>query len=113
MSLIFVSDVERDPAVGQAAIAIQSRAGDAARFAGLFDAPTARAVSIERALQSALGGGCHTAFGAHADAATLHFFHGETGLRALALGPADFDDPAAAAARVLKELGLKAQSVRP
>jgi len=95
------------PAVGQAAIAVQCRAGDAARFASLFDLPTARAVSVERALQSALGGGCHTAFGAHASASTLYFFHEETGIRVLALGPADFDRPEAAAARILKELGLK------
>jgi len=95
------------PAVGQAAIAIQSRADDAARFAGLFDAATARAESVERALQSALGGGCHTAFGAHATVSTLHFFHEDTGIRTLALSPADFEGPQAAAVRILKELGLK------
>jgi hydroxymethylbilane synthase len=97
------------PAVGQAAIAIQSRAADSARFKGLFDAATARAVAVERALQSALGGGCHTAFGAHASASTLHFFHELTGIRALALGTADYEEPEATAARVLKELGLKPQ----
>jgi hydroxymethylbilane synthase len=98
------------PAVGQAAIAVQCRAGDAARFAGLFDTETERCVSVERALQSALGGGCHTAFGAHASGSTLHFFHESTGIRTLALGPSDFDRPEAAARRILGELGLKAQT---
>jgi hydroxymethylbilane synthase len=101
------------PAVGQAAIAIQTRTNDAAKFSNLFDAATSRAVSVERALQSALGGGCHTAFGAHADASTLYFFHGETGIRALALGPADYDRPKAAAARILGELGLKPRGSAP
>jgi hydroxymethylbilane synthase len=94
------------PAVGQAAIAVQSRAADAAQFAGLFDAATERSVSVERALQSALGGGCHTSFGAHASASTLHFFHERTGIRSLALGPADFERPDSAAVRILNELGL-------
>jgi hydroxymethylbilane synthase len=96
------------PAVGQAAIAVQSRAGDAARLASLFDAATQRCVSVERALQSALGGGCHTALGAHATVSTLHFFHEATGIRSLPIGPSDFDRPAAAARRILGELGLTA-----
>ena len=95
------------PAVGQGAIAIQSRTADAARFAPAFDAATARGINLERAFQNALGGGCHTAFGVHAVANELFFFHEQTGLRRLPLTPADFDTPAATAARVLKSLGLK------
>jgi hydroxymethylbilane synthase len=95
------------PAVGQGAIAIQCRSADLARFAGSFHPETARAVGLERALQAALGGGCHTAFGAHAAAGTLHFFHERTGVRALPLAPADLDRPAETARRVLKELGLE------
>src|SRR5947209_4850980 len=60
------------PAVGQAAIAIQTRSEDAAKFAGAFDVATGRAVTLERAFQTALGGGCHTAFGAHAAPNTLY-----------------------------------------
>jgi len=95
------------PAVGQGAIAIQCRAADVARFSAVFDAPTARGLGLERALQTALGGGCHTAFGAHAAGATLHFFHEQTGLRRLPLAAADLDAPVPAAARILRELGLK------
>lgn len=94
------------PAVGQGAIAIQCRVADAARFASYFDAPTARAVIVERAFQNQLGGGCHTAFGAHATPGTLYFFHEKTGRRALPLTEADYAAPEATARRMLKELQL-------
>lgn len=94
------------PAVGQAAIAVQSRAAEAELFAAALDAPTARAVTLERAFQTALGGGCHTAFGAHATADTLYFFHEEIGLRSLPLTPEDFEKPTATAHRVLKHFGF-------
>lgn len=94
------------PAVGQGAIAVQCRAAEAGRFAGILDPDTARALRVERALQAALGAGCHTAFAAHATVDTLHFFHEETGRRAFALAAEDFDRPDEAAARVLKSLKL-------
>jgi len=94
------------PAVGQGAIAIQGRAAEVARFDTVFDAATARGLGLERALQTALGGGCHTAFGAHVAGGTLHFFHEKTGQRSLPLTPPDLDEPVAAAARILKLLGL-------
>lgn len=98
---------EMVPAVGQAAIAIQTRAADAARLAPALDATTARHVALERAFQTALGGGCHTALGAHATETTLYFFHEQTGPRTLALTPADFAAPAETARRVLSEFGFK------
>ncbi len=94
------------PAVGQGAIAIQCREDDAAKFAAVFDAATARAVTLERAFQTALGGGCHTAFAAHATAMTLYLFHDNTGLRREPVTAADFAAPGATAVRRLKELGL-------
>lgn len=94
------------PAVGQGAIAVQVRAGDPDQLAGALDAATAAAVAIERALQTALGAGCHTAFGAYAAAGRLHFFHERTGRSELTLSPADFSAPEAAARRVLRELKL-------
>lgn len=94
------------PAVGQGAVAVQCRATDAVRYATAFDAPTARQVALERAFQAALGGGCHTAFGAHATTDTLHFFHEKTGVRSLPLVPGDFDRPAETAARFLSTLGF-------
>lgn len=95
------------PAVGQGAIAVQCRAADAARLAPAFDAGTAGGIALERAFQTALGGGCHTAFGVHAVANELFFFHEQTGLRRLPLASADLDAPALTAGRVLKLLGLK------
>ena len=94
------------PAVGQGAIAIQCRLVDAAKFAAVFDAATARTVTLERAFQTALGGGCHTAFAAHATADTLHLFHENTGLSSVPLTAAEFAAPTATAARVLQQLGL-------
>ena len=99
---------EMVPAVGQGAIAIQCRTADAAKFSPVFDAPTMRTVTLERAFQNALGGGCHTAFAAHATAGTLYLFHEDTGPKALPITDADFAAPVACAARILKQLGLLA-----
>ena len=60
------------PAPGQGAIALECREGDAAALAAvlpLHHAPTARAVTAERTLLAALGGGCNAPLGAHAFAA--------------------------------------------
>jgi hydroxymethylbilane synthase len=95
------------PAVGQGAIAIQCRAADAPKFAAIFDPHTARTVTLERAFQTALGGGCHTAFAAHATADRLYLFHEKTGLSSQPLTRDDFEDPADAADRILKKLGLR------
>ena len=94
------------PAVGQGAIAVQCRTADAPKYAALFDAATARAVSLERAFQAALAAGCQTALGVHAAADTLYLFHETVGRHSVPLAPADFDAPVAAAARVLRSLGL-------
>ena len=95
------------PAVGQAAIAIQCRAGEAAEFAPVFHAPTARAINLERAFQTALGGGCHTALGVHASEDTLWFFHEEIGLRSLPLSSDDYANPVEMARRTLSYFGFK------
>ena len=94
------------PAVAQAAIAIQCRQADVAKYAAHFDAATARVITLERAFQAALGGGCHTAFAAHATVDTLYLFHEKIGVRSLPLAAADFDAPVATAARLLQTLGL-------
>ncbi len=96
------------PAVGQAAIAIQCRAADLALYTGGFDAATARSMALERALQAALGAGCHTAFAAHAAGDTLYFFHEACGLRTFPLDAADYASPAATSRRVLRSLNLGA-----
>lgn len=95
------------PAVGQAAVAIQCRAGEETRFATALDEITSRTVTLERAFQSALGGGCQTAFATHATADTLWFFHDEIGLRSLPLAPADFEQPTGFARTTLAYFGFK------
>jgi hydroxymethylbilane synthase len=95
------------PAVGQGAIAIQCRAADAAGFAGCFDAATMSAVSVERAFQAALGGGCQTAFATHVADGQLHLFHEACGIRQASLAPEDFAAPAATADRLLRAWGLR------
>lgn len=94
------------PAVGQGAIAVQTRVTDGAGFAAVLDDKTARSVRVERAFQSALGSGCHTAFAAHAAADTLYLFHEKVGLRSLPLDDDDYNAPNDVAARVLNQLGL-------
>ncbi|HVS52626.1 MAG TPA: hydroxymethylbilane synthase [Opitutaceae bacterium] len=94
------------PAVGQGAIAVQCREDDAAKFAAIFDAPTMRAVTLERAFQNALGGGCHTAFAAHVAGDTLHLFHEDIGVRTVPLTATDFSAPVETARRVLGDLRL-------
>jgi hydroxymethylbilane synthase len=96
------------PAVGQGAIAVQCREADAATFAPVFDAPTARAVTVERAFQNALGGGCHTAFAAHVEGDALHLFHENLGVHSMQLAAADFAAPAETALRILRSLKLLA-----
>ena len=99
---------ESVPSVGQGAIAIQCRTEDAALFAGVLDAATARGVEIERAIQAMVGGGCQIAFAAHVVGDTLHFFHVQTGIRTLPLIPADFANSKQAAKRLLNELNFHA-----
>jgi hydroxymethylbilane synthase len=97
---------EMVPAVGQGAIALQCRVADASWLAGALHEGTARAVGVERELQKALGAGCHTAFGAHAGGDTLQIFHEKIGFCRAALSEGDFQAPAAAAARLIRALGL-------
>jgi hydroxymethylbilane synthase len=97
---------EMVPAVGQAAIGIQCRADDAAKFAAVLDVDTARVVNLERAFQAALGAGCQTAFAAHATPDTLYFFHEQTGRHTFPLTAADFAAPAETAQRTLRTLRL-------
>jgi hydroxymethylbilane synthase len=73
------------PAVGQGALAVQVRADDQEAYevaAALDDAATRAAVTAERALERRLGGGCHAAVAALAEARD-----GRLWLRALAGRP--------------------------
>ena len=94
------------PAVGQAAIAVQCRRGEGAAWRAVFDERTSRQVSLERAFQRALGGGCHTAVAVHATDCSLHLFHEKIGAHHRDLRADEVTQPDATAARILRELGL-------
>ncbi len=95
------------PAVGQAAIAIQTRTADAGRFTAVLDHRTSRAVTLERAFQAALGGGCQTAFAAHVSADTLWFYHHEIGQRSRPLSDPEIDSPVETAHAILNDFGFQ------
>lgn len=99
------------PAVGQGALAIETRAdGEALELCRRLDDPASRqAVSAERALLTALGGGCQVPIAAHAVVTeeTLR-------LRALVVSPdgalavrQEIDGPAVDAVRLGEELGRR------
>jgi len=94
------------PAVGQGAIAIQTRMSDARAIGAVLDENTARAVRVERAFQSALGSGCHTAFATHVTGDTLYLFHEDVGQHSFPMNKNDYEAPADTAERVLRKLGL-------
>jgi hydroxymethylbilane synthase len=67
------------PAVGQAAIALQTRSEDAGRFGVLTHLPTDQAVRCERLFLQAMGGGCHSATAGWFQEGFLEIFHETTG----------------------------------
>ena len=84
-----------------------TRSADAARFTAVLDRRTSRFVTLERAFQAALGGGCQTAFAAHVTADTLWFYHHEIGLRSLPLSDAEIDKPVETARVILRHFGFQ------
>jgi hydroxymethylbilane synthase len=101
------------PAVGQGALGVEARSGEAsllARLAALDHAPTRICVTAERAAQGRLRGGCTAPFGAHAlldrQTLTLHGVLSDLdGTRAVTQtlsGPAT--DPAALGVRLAEAL---------
>jgi hydroxymethylbilane synthase len=59
------------PEAGQGALALQVRAGEEARVAGVDDPETRRRVEAERLAVAAVGGGCLAPVAAHHDGTTL------------------------------------------
>ncbi len=98
------------PAVGQGALAIETGAGPGFEACRQLDhAPTRAAVTAERALLGALGGGCQVPIGAHATVA-------QSRLRLLGVVASpdgsdlvrdESEGPAAEAERIGRELGQK------
>jgi hydroxymethylbilane synthase len=99
------------PAPGQGAIALECRQDDAdtrAAAAALDHAPTARAVTAERALLAALEGGCNVPLGAHAAPVSgglrLRAFVARPDGSTILRGEDSGDDPEALGRRVAADL---------
>jgi hydroxymethylbilane synthase len=101
------------PAVGQGALAVETRAGETRlieQLSGLDHAPTRVCVTAERAALARLRGGCTVPFGAHAtlaeDTLTIHGMiadpDGTRLIRRSLSGPAS--DPAALGTRLAESL---------
>ncbi len=95
------------PAAGQGALAIETAAGREDPCVKLDHAPTRAAVTAERALLAALGGGCQVPIGAYATVAD-----GRLSLQAVAVSPDGSklvrdkaEGPAVDAGQIGRELG--------
>lgn len=96
---------EMVPAPGQGAIAVEARNRDAGRFAAIDDPEVRLAVELEKYFLTRMGGGCHSAEGAYADANGFTAFSAEKGRleRAWPDGAVAFSDRCAFIADAFKE----------
>lgn len=69
------------PAPGQAAIAVQCRAEDLAKYKDLFCTDTKLAVTLEKAFLKRLGSGCQIPVGAYYKEGLFRIYHPEVGHR--------------------------------
>jgi hydroxymethylbilane synthase len=107
----YLSPEQMCPAVGQGALAIETRADDGPATVAcrqLDDAPTHAAITCERAVLAELGGGCQVPVGAHATLISDSRLH----VRAVVVSPAgdrivraNGEAPAEEAARLGEEIG--------
>lgn len=93
------------PAVGQGAVALQTRADRVPEFYDLFDRDICNAVEIERNFLGKLGGGCQTAFGAHFCEGTLHVFHEDIGVKTYPIN--DVEKADACIEKIVEEIQSK------
>jgi hydroxymethylbilane synthase len=116
---VFLEPPQWLPAPGQGAIAVQIRAGDTRMrdlLAPLNHAPTAAAVRAERALLSALDGGCQVPIGAlvisDSSAPALHAFISDVHGRHMLRGETVFDpdDPERSGTQLAENLRSRGAS---
>lgn len=94
------------PAPGQAAIAIQCREQDLAKYEHLFCSKTKLAVTLEREFLHRLGGGCQTPVGAYYDGETFYIFHPDIGYTTYQFELEDCLEIAGILTAILKDLNL-------
>ena len=81
------------PAVGQGAVALQTRKEDLQWMKVMCCEETRKAVTLERALLQAMEGGCQTAMGAHFDGTAFHIFHEDWGHHVIEPKASDVENP--------------------
>lgn len=95
---------EMIPAASQAAIALQTRTGDAAFFAKVCDEKTTFAATVERSFLAALGEGCHTAFAVHFTGTKILIFREDIGRKEIDFAVSAPEEIPAAVARVIRTI---------
>ncbi len=95
---------EMIPAASQAAIALQTRAREVDFFSSACDKKTTLAANIERAFLSALGEGCHTAFGVHFTGDKILIFREDIGRKEIDFRVPATEEIPAAVARVIRTI---------
>ncbi len=94
------------PAPGQAAIAIQCRQSELAKYQHLFCAQTKLAVTLEKSFLRRLGSGCQIPVGAYYADGTFHIFHPEVGHTRFEFELESLDEIEPILDSILKELAI-------
>ncbi|MDQ8194271.1 hydroxymethylbilane synthase [Coraliomargarita sp. SDUM461004] len=94
------------PAPGQAAIAVQCRSEDLAKYENLFCAQTQLAVTFEKGFLQRLGSGCQIPVGAYYKAGLFRVFHPEVGHQEFKITLESMDQIEPELDAIMKELKL-------
>ena len=94
------------PAPGQAAIAVQCRTEDLAKYENLFCSPTKLAVTFEKGFLRRLGSGCQIPVGAYYQAGLFRIYHPEVGHRNFKIELQSMDQIESELDSIMKELKL-------
>jgi len=94
------------PAPGQAAIAIQCRTEDLAKYENLFCAQTMLEVTFEKAFLRRLGSGCQIPVGAYYSEGTFRIYHPEVGHKNFELELLSLDNIEPELDAIMKKLSI-------
>lgn len=95
------------PAPGQAAIAVQCRTEDLAKYENLFCAETQLAVTFEKAFLRRLGSGCQIPVGAYYNDGLFRIYHPEVGHRTFDIALQSLDQIEPELDAIMKELSIE------
>ena len=95
---------EMVPAAGQGAIAMEVCSEERDRFGNIGDEKTGRAVRIEKLFLTKLGGGCHSAVGAHWRDGEFLVYHERSGFKLYAVEDGSGEELEEAIDRIIGDL---------